>query len=121
MRSPFWSWPKNRYLRMRILLDECVPRRFRRYLQDHEVRTVPEMGWASFKNGVLLRAASGKFDVLVTTDQRLNYQQSLAAFEVAVVILVARRNKLEFLVPLIPQLLKVLLDVKTGEVRRLYR
>ena len=58
---------------MRILLDECVPRRFARQLPEHEVRTVPEMGWASFKNGNLLAAASGKFDVLVTTDQRLSY------------------------------------------------
>jgi len=50
------------------------PRRFRHELQGYEVRTVPEMGWASFKNGVLLATASGKFDVLVTTDQRLTYQ-----------------------------------------------
>ena len=103
---------------MRILLDECVPRRFRRQLQDHEVRTVPEMGWASFKNGVLLAAASGKFDALVTTDQRLNYQQNVSGFEIAVVVLVARRNKLEFLVPLVPQLVKVLAEVKPGEVHR---
>jgi len=60
-------------LRRRILLDECVPSRFRRQFQGHEVRTVPEMGWGSFKNGVLLASASGKFDVLVTTGQRLNY------------------------------------------------
>jgi hypothetical protein len=62
---------------MRILLDECVPRRFRHELQGYEVRTVPEMGWASFKNGVLLAAASGKFDVLVTTDQQLTYPQNV--------------------------------------------
>ena len=85
---------------MRILLDECVPRRFRRQLQGHEVRTVPEMGWASFENGVLLALASGKFDVLVTTDQRLKYQQNVSKFQITVVVLVARRNKLEFLVPL---------------------
>lgn len=103
---------------MRILLDECVPRRFRRQLQGHEVRTVPEMGWASFENGVLLAVASGKFDVLVTTDQRLKYQQNVARFQIAVVVLVARRNKLEFLVPLVPQLMKVLEKIKPGEVHR---
>ena len=103
---------------MRILLDECVPRRFRRELPEHEVRTVPEMGWASFENGVLLAAASGKFDVLVTTDQRLSYQHNVSTFAIAVVVLVARRNKLEFLLPLVPELRKVLEEVKLGEVRR---
>ncbi|MBI1955045.1 MAG: DUF5615 family PIN-like protein [Acidobacteria bacterium] len=103
---------------MRILLDECVPRRFRRELPEHEVRTVPEMGWASFTNGVLLAAASGKFDLLVTTDQRLSYQHNVATFAIAVVVLVARRNKLEFLLPLVPELRKVLAEIKLGEVRR---
>ena len=102
---------------MRILLDECVPRRFRQELTDHEVRTAPEMGWASFKNGVLLSAASGKFDVFITTDQRLSYQQNVSALALAVIVLVARRNKLEFLVPLAPQLRQVLAEVKPGEVR----
>ena len=86
---------------MQILLDECVPRRFRRHLQGHDVRTVPEMGWASIENGALLAVASGKFEVLVTTDQRLNYQQNVSSFQIGVVVLVARRNKLEFLVPLV--------------------
>ena len=103
---------------MRILLDECVPRRFRHQLPEHEVRTVPEMGWASFKNGVLLSAASGKFDELITTDQRLSYQHNVSAFAIAVIVLVAGRNKLEFLLPLVPELRKVLGEVKPGEVRR---
>jgi predicted nuclease of predicted toxin-antitoxin system len=103
---------------MRILLDECVPRRFRRELPQHEVRTVPEMGWVALKNGDLLAAASGQFDVLVTTDQRLSDQQNISTFAIAVVILVAGRNKLEFLLPLAPQLRKVLEEVKLGEVRR---
>jgi hypothetical protein len=103
---------------MRILLDECVPRRFRQELPEHEVRTVPEMGWASFKNRVLLAAASGKFDVLPTTDQRLSYQQNVPALAIAVIVLVAARNKLEFLLPLAPELQKVLAEVKPGEVRR---
>ena len=103
---------------MRILLDECVPRRLRRHLQGHDVRTAPEMGWASFENGVLLAVASEKFEVLVTTDQRMNYQQNVSRFQIAVVILVARRNKLEFLVPLVPQLMKVLGEIKPGTVYR---
>jgi hypothetical protein len=65
------------------------------------------MGWASLKNGILL-AASGKFDVFVTTDQRPSDQQNISSFAIADVILVARRNKLEFLLPLAPELRKVL-------------
>ena len=76
------------------------------------------MGWASFKNGALLAAASGKFDVLVTTDQRLSYQHDVSTLAIAVVVLVARRNKLEFLLPLVPELRKVLKEVERGEVRR---
>jgi hypothetical protein len=76
------------------------------------------MGWASFKNGDLLAAASGEFDVLVTTDQRLRYQLNVSAFPIAVVVLVAKRNKLESLVPLVPELRIALAEVKPGEVRR---
>jgi hypothetical protein len=76
------------------------------------------MGWAALKNGDLLAASSGKFDVLVTTDQRLSDRQNISTLAIAVVILVARRNKLEFLLPLAPELRKVLEEVKLGEVRR---
>ena len=103
---------------MRVLLEECVPRKFRSELPEHEVRTVPEMGWASYQNGVLLAAASGKFDVLITTDQRLSYQNIVSTFTIAVIILVARRNKLQFLLPLVSELKIVLSEVKAGEVRR---
>ncbi len=76
------------------------------------------MGWASFKNGVLLAASSGKFDVLVTTDQRLSFQHNVSTSDIAVVVLVARRNKLESLLPLVPELKNVLEEVKSGQVRR---
>ena len=76
------------------------------------------MGWASFKNGALFAAASGQFDVLVTTDQRLSYQHDISTLALAVVVLVARRNKLESLLPLVAELKKVLKEIKPGEVRR---
>jgi len=76
------------------------------------------MGWASFENGALLAAASGKFEVLITTDQRLSYQRVLSGLALAVVVLVAQRNKLEFLLPLVSELNKILDEVKPGEVRR---
>jgi len=102
---------------MRILLDECVPRRFRLQLAEHEVRTAPEMGWASFKNGKLLSVASGKFDVLLTVDQRLRYQHDISSYPISLVVLIARRNKLEHLHPLVPELKKVLAEIMPGEVR----
>ena len=54
---------------MRLLLDECVPKRLKRELQGHEIQTVPEAGWASVKNGALLRVADGLFEVFLTVDQ----------------------------------------------------
>lgn len=103
---------------MRVLLDECVPQRFRHQLKDHEVATVPHMGWASEKNGALLRLAEEHFDVFVTTDQGVSYQQSIADLNIALVVLVARRNKLELLVPLVPELCRVLEEIRPGESRR---
>lgn len=103
---------------MRVLLDECVPKRLRQELSPHNVRTVPELGWASKKNGELLRLAAGHWDVFVTTDQRLSYQQSVSSLAIGVVVLVARRNKLEFLLPLVPELLRAIDEISPGEVRR---
>jgi hypothetical protein len=63
---------------MRILLDECVPRRLARELAGHDVRTVPEMGWSGKRNGELLQLMAGQgFEVFLTVDQNLRYQQNL--------------------------------------------
>lgn len=71
----------------RVLFDENMPRKLRRELPQFIVRTVQEEGWAGFENGNLLRRASGSFDVLLTADQRLRYQQNVARFEIGVVII----------------------------------
>ena len=104
---------------MRLLLDECVPERMRRELSEHEVRTVPEMGWAAKENGDLLQLASDRFDVFITADQQLNYQQNVSRFPIAVVVLVAKRNKIEFLLPLAPELRRLLPQVQPGNVYRI--
>jgi len=104
---------------VRLLLDECVPRRLRRELSEHEVRTVPEMGWAAKENGELLQLASNLlFDVFITVDQRLSYQQDVTRSSIAVVVLVAKRNKIEFLLPLVPELRRVLREIQPGKVYR---
>jgi PIN like domain len=104
---------------VRLLLDECVPRHLRRELSGHEVQTVPEMGWAAKENGELLQLAAEFFDVFITVDQRLSYQQDVARFSIAVVVLVSRRNKIDFLLPLMPELRRMLAEVQPGKVYRI--
>lgn len=102
---------------MRILLDECVPRPLKRELADYEIRTVVEMGWSGKKNGELLRLMNQEgFTTLLTTDQNLRYQQNLEQAGVAVIVLVARTNRLPDLVPLIPDVCSVLSTIPPGEV-----
>lgn len=93
---------------MRVLLDECVDRRLARDIIGHEVTTVPEAGWAAAKNGDLLALAEKKFDVLVSVDRNLSFQQSLPSFGIAVVVLRSRSNRLVDLRRLVPKLLEVL-------------
>jgi hypothetical protein len=90
---------------MRILLDESLPSELKTELLGHDVLTVQEAGWSGLSNGELLARAAGKFDVFVTADQNLQYQQNLAALPVAVVVLVARSNRMQDLRPLLPDLL----------------
>jgi len=101
---------------VQLLLDECVPKRLRQSLPSHHVRTVPEMGWAGKENGALLAVAESEFDVLITVDQKLKYQQSVAERNIAVVVLVARRNKIEFLRLLVPEIERILVAIKPGEL-----
>lgn len=80
---------------MRILLDECVPRPLKRELPGHDVHTVPEMGWSGKKNGELLQLMLPEnFEVFLTVDQNLRYQQNLWAANIGVVVLVAPSNRL---------------------------
>lgn len=78
---------------------------------------MPEMGWAGKENGELLAAAESNFDVLITVDRNLKYQQSVVGRNIAVVVLVARRNKVEFLRPLVAGLVDILGEIKAGELR----
>ena len=76
---------------------------------------MPEMGWASKRNGELLRLAAREFDIFLTADRRLQHEQQLSMFRIAVVVLVARSNRLLDLLPLVPEILEVLLQAKPGE------
>lgn len=101
---------------MRILLDECIDRRLAQDIVGHEVKTVPQMGWAAMKNGELLTLAEKQFEVFVTVDRNLSFQQHLPRYNIAVIVLRARSNRLRDLRPLVPKLLELLAIAKPGEV-----
>jgi len=104
---------------MRLLLDECVPRKLKRDLIGHEVTTVVEAGYSGMKNGVLLFAAAGHYDVLITVDQNLPFQQNIGALEIAVLVLIAPGIKYRDIKSLVPQVLDVIKTLVPGEVLRL--
>ena len=101
---------------MRVLLDECMPRKLRHEMPDHEVRTVVEMGWGGTKNGALLRRAASEFDVLLTVDSNMEYQQDTAALPMAVVVLVVFSNDINVMRPLMPQVRELLPSLQRGRL-----
>ncbi len=101
---------------MRVLLDECVPRGLRTELPGHEVKTVAEAGWAGVKNGALLQLAANHFDVLLTVDRNLEYQQSFSALTIAVIVIDVPSNDIDVLRPLMPAVLNALPNLKPGTV-----
>jgi hypothetical protein len=102
---------------MRILLDECAPERLQREIADHDVRTVREMGWSGKKNGELIQLMIARgFDLLLTVDQNLRFQQNLQGSGIALIILVAPTNRLKDLLPLIPSLHAALGSISAGDI-----
>ena len=63
---------------MKVLLDECVPWPMHKFLIGHDCKTAQQCGWGGIQNGDLLRKAEGQFDVFITSDQNIRYQQNLA-------------------------------------------
>jgi hypothetical protein len=101
---------------VRVLLDECVDWRLSRRIIVHEVKTARQMGWSSIRNGELLELAAGHFDVFVTVDRNLSFQQNLPAFAIAVIVLRAKSNRLSVLMPLVPALLSAIPTATRGAV-----
>jgi hypothetical protein len=99
---------------VRILLDECIDWRLSREIVLHDVSTARQMGWATIENGALLALAAQHFDAFITVDRNLSFQQNLASFPIAVIILQAKTNRLAALRPLIPSLLVALESAKPG-------
>jgi predicted nuclease of predicted toxin-antitoxin system len=99
---------------VKILLDENLDWRLKRDLLEHDVESVTQIGWAGLKNGKLLSEAEKRFDVLLTMDSKMFYQQNLPKYKIAVFSLKARSNRLADTRPLIPKVLAALRNVKPG-------
>ncbi len=102
---------------MRILLDENVPRRLKYRLEpEHEVFTVQDRGWSGIQNGALLSKAEDDFDVLLTLDRNLEYQQDLTGNQLSVVVLKAKSSTYRQIQPLISDIFKTLDSIEPGSV-----
>jgi hypothetical protein len=101
---------------MRVILDECLPRRLSLELIGHTVTTVPKAGFSGKLNGELLALIDGHYDAFITVDKNLSAQNKVAKLSLGVVVLRARSNKLADLKPLVPQILTTLATLKAGQV-----
>ena len=105
---------------MKILLDECVDQRLRFLFSGHDCETAAYAKLSGLKNGNLLAAAeAADFEVIVTTDQEIPYQQKLASRKIAIVVLCAPTNRLADLRPLIPLAIEALNAIQPGHVIRI--
>ncbi len=101
---------------MRVLLDECVDWRLLRDLTGHDVKTARQMGWSEVKNGELLRLTAEHFDVFVTVDRNLSFQNKVIDLPLAVIVLAAPTNRLADLRLLLPRLLPAIEQSMAGQV-----
>ena len=101
---------------MRVILDECLPRRLGLELSGHAVLTVPQAGMAGMANGELLARIQGGYDAFITIDQNLMAQQATTNFSIGVVVLRAPSNRFGDVKPLVPQILAALSSLQPGQV-----
>ncbi len=105
---------------MRLLFDKGVPVRLRHSLSAHSITTVQALDWEELKNGALLTIAQTQFDVLITTDSNMKYQQRLDAYDIVLVVLRAFNTKLKSYLPLVPEIEAVLNQIQPGNVVYIY-
>lgn len=104
---------------MKLLLDECIPRKLKKYLQPHECKTVPEAGFAGKKNGVLSALAEvAGFDDLVTMDRGIEYEQNHASRAMAILIIRAKSNRLADIAPSNAACLRALKTIDASQILR---
>lgn len=101
---------------VKILLDHCLNWRLKRLLLGHVVKSTLEMGWDTFRNGHLLTLAEAEFDVFLTVDKGIEYQQNLVGRTIAVITMRGKNNKIETHAPLMPRVLALLPTIQPGKV-----
>lgn len=101
---------------MKILIDECLPRKLKNSFPNHDVQTVPDAGWAGKKNGELLSLMADIYDVFITVDSNMQYQQNLDDVSVGFILLSAKNNKLETLLTLVSDVEIALETIESGQV-----
>ena len=103
---------------MKLLFDECVSRLLKAAFTSHghECRTVPDVGLAGKKNGELLMLAEGEYDVFVTIDKNIRYQQNLAGRRIAVLIIRAKSSEIDDLLPHVPPCMVALQSIRPGDI-----
>lgn len=101
---------------MRVLLDECLPRKLGLLLTGHEVTTVQRAGWTGIVNGRLLALIAGLHDAFITVDQNLPAQQNTPGLPFAIIVLRSPTNQLVDLKPLVPEILTALSKLRPGQV-----
>lgn len=104
---------------MKVLLDECIDRRLGQSLLGLSVSTVPQMGWAGLKNGKLLNVAQEQFDIFITVDRNLSFQQPVNNFNIAVVVLRTKSNRLNDLIPFCQKIISIATTLQPGTVTSL--
>ncbi|MCB1194420.1 MAG: DUF5615 family PIN-like protein [Leptospiraceae bacterium] len=104
---------------MKILLDENMPVKLKRQILEHDVYTVYDMNWDRLKNGILLqKAVEEKFDVFITSDKNLEFQQNIAVIQLAIIVLDIILLKWSNIEPLIPKIIELLPNTTKGRVYR---
>ena len=101
---------------MRILIDECLDWRLCQSLTDHACTSVQRMGWGGVENGELLRKAEQEFDIFITGDRNLAFQQAPENFEIAVIVLHAESIQLKHTQPLMQRVTALLPTLRPGEI-----
>ena len=101
---------------MKILLDECIPKKLSQLITNHKVSTVRELGWHTLKNGTLLDKAQHEYDFLITVDKNIPMQLNLLKYNIGLLILAAKSNSIIDLQPLVPKIMETVdMGKFTGE------
>ncbi len=98
---------------MKIIIDECVPHIVKKRLPQREIKTVQEMGWAGTKNGELLKLVEAEFNIFITSDKNLRYQQNLQNREIAIILLPS--NQIPIIINLLSQINEELERIKSSD------